>query len=176
MTSTTAILSALLALPVFKDDLADERKPAQYAAIASEIAQLKPPAGVGRKEWQALVLVIGYAESGYALRITEGNCRTYECDRGRARSNWQMHQNDHTRPVWDQLQGFSTLHVQVQTADKMLKRAYYTCERSNPNGFWAAQTILAYAGRGCVDRQTIAPWKGLNLRLEYWRRTWRVLG
>ncbi len=176
MSTTTQVLAALLALPTFHEDVADERKPAQLAAVAHEVAQLKPPAGVGAKEWRALVVAVGQAESGFSLRIMEGNCKPFECDRGRARSNWQMQKNRLNEAVWDELQGFESLRVQVQIADKMLKRAYYTCERSNPDGFWAAQTILAYAGRGCVDRKTIAPWRGLDHRLELWRKAWRAMG
>jgi hypothetical protein len=174
-TATAQVLAALLALPTYREDVADPRKPAQIAALAHEIAELKPPAGVNSKDWRALVIAVGQAESNFSLRIMEGRCKPFECDRGRARSAWQMHKNKHTAPVWDELHGFETLRVQVQTADGMLKRAYYMCERSNPEGFWAAQTILAYAGRGCVDKKTIEPWRGLELRLEYWRKAWRAM-
>lgn len=175
MTPFEATLAALLKLPVYKDDRADERKPAQLAAVAFEVSRLKPPSGVGAKEWRALVLAVGEAESGYSLRIMEGLCRPHECDHGRARSPWQMHENPWTRPVWAELQGFEGLRVQVQAVDGMLKRAYFQCERSRPDGFWASQTLLAYAGKGCVDR-TIAPWRGLELRLQYWRVAWRAMG
>lgn len=175
MNAFEATLAAVLKLPVYKEDLADERKPAQIAAIALEVSRLRPPPGVNAKEWRALVLAVGEAESGFSLRIMEGLCKPHECDHGRARSPWQMHENDHTRPFWQSLQGFEGLRVQVDQADKMLKRAYFQCERSNPEGFWAEQTVLAYAGKGCVNR-TIAPWKGLDLRLNYWRLAWRAMG
>ncbi len=170
-----ATLAAVLRLPVHHEDLKDERKIPQLAAIALEVSQLKPPLGVTSKDWRALILAIGEAESGFSLRIMEGLCRSHECDHGLARSPWQMHANDFTRPAWEQLQGFEGLHVQVQAVDGMLKRAYYLCERSNPEGYWAEQTILAYAGRGCINR-TIAPWKGLELRLSYWRTARRAMG
>ncbi len=167
-------LAGLLALPIYKDDRQDPRKFSQLALVAHEVSQLEPPPGVSRKDWMALVVAIGEAESGYSLRIMEGLCRPLECDRGRARSPWQMHQNDHTRPVWDELQGFMTLHVQVQTASAMLKRSYFTCV--NRSGLpWQKSTVLAYAGRGC-NSQTIVPWAGLDLRMRYWTVARRAMG
>ncbi len=174
MTPVEATLAALLALPVYKDDVTDHRKPAQYAALAHEVAQLKPPAGVGAKDWRALVLAVGAAETHFALRIMEGQCKPFECDRGRARSSWQLHSNQHTAPVWEQLHGFVTLSVQVRTADAMLKRAYYQC-RTTPSDIWIRPVVNAFAGRGCKSN-TIAPWRGIDLRLDYWLRARRAMG
>ena len=168
MTPFEATLAAVLKLPVYKDDLKDERKPAQLAAVALEVSHLKPPSGVNAKEWRALVLAVGEAESGYSLRIMAGECRPFECDHGRARSPWQMHENDHTRPFWQDLQGFVGLHVQVDQADKMLKRAYFQCPRT-------PSVVNAYAGKGCGGN-TIAPWRGADLRIHFWLVAWQAMG
>lgn len=169
-------LAALLRLPVYKEDVAEtERKRQQFEAVATEVAKLKPPAGVAAREWRAIVVAVGEAESGYSLRIMAGQCKPYECDHGRARSAWQMHENNYTRPVWEQLWGQENLAIQVQAADGMLKRAYYRCEKEQPDGFWVEQTFLAYAGRNC-KQTTIEPWKGLALRVGYWRLAFRAMG
>lgn len=173
MTPLAAALAAVLALPVYKDDLTDARKVPQLAALAREVSLLEPPAGVSRKDWRALVLAVGEAETGYSLRIMDGLCRPYECDHGKARSPWQLHANDHTRPVWEQLQGFTTLHVQVQTASEMLKRSYFTCARSRAP--FPQATLLAFAGKGCRP-DTIVPWRGLDLRVRYWTIARRAMG
>ena len=169
-----ATLLALLALPTYHEDLDDPRLPKLREAVASEVSELKPPPGVSAKDWRALVLAVGAAETHFALRIAyEGRCRPHECDHGRARSPWQMHLNDYTRPVWDLLDdGYDTLHVQAQTADKMLKVAYYTCARSGQP--FPQATILAFAGRGCSP-QTIEPWKGLALRIKYYQLARRAM-
>lgn len=167
-------LAALLKLPIYKDDFDDPRKPAQLAAVALEVSRLKPPAGVGAKEWRALVLAVGEAETGYSLRIMAGECKHFECDHGRARSPWQMHENGYNRPVWDQLQGFVGLHVQVDEADKMLKRAYFQC-RLTPSDVWVRPVVTAYAGKGCGGN-TIGPWRGADLRIAYWLRAWKAMG
>lgn len=167
-------LAAALALPVHKEDLGDPRVPALRAAVALEVSRLKPPAGVDPKDWRALVLAVGAAETHLSPRIIDGHCRPWECDRGRSRSGWQLQRNLHTAPVWERLQGFENLHVQVATADAMLKRAYYQC-RGARSVVWIDPVVLAYAGRGCRNT-TIEPWKGLPLRRQYWVRARQAMG
>lgn len=175
MNAFESALAGLLSLPVAKDDRNDPRKYSQYVAIATEVAKLKPPRGVETREWRALVEAIGGAETHYLLRVMEGHCKPFECDRGHARSSWQLHKNLYTAPVWEQLQGFTTIAVQVQTADAMMKRAYYQCERSNPEGDWVRQVVLSFAGKGCKP-DTIVPWRGLDLRINYWNHVRRAMG
>ncbi len=155
--------SAMARLPTFHEDAADERKPGQIAAIAKAIeeASQKPPGGLSRKDWQALLVAVGFWESTFSLRILAGDCKPHECDRGRARSAWQLHRNLFTAPVWDRLIG-EDIELQAQTASDMLKRAFATCSRSGAH--WLSGTINAYAGRRCGDTS----WPGRAQREKTW--------
>lgn len=176
MTPLASTLAALLALPIAHEDLTSELKPAQYAALASEIAKVKPPRGIGAKDWRALLIAVGAAETHYSLRIMDGGCKLFECDRGKARSAWQLHENDFTRPVWVELHGFVNLHIQVKTADEMLKRSWYQCgSHARELPFAVNSTLLAFAGRGCTVG-TIVPWSGLQLRTTYWLKARQAMG
>lgn len=177
MTPFVYTLAALNALPVAVEDLQEERKPAQYYAIAAEVSRLKPPAGIGAKDWRALVIAVGGAETHYLLRVMDGHCRPLECDRGLARSSWQMHKNLFTAPVWDQLQGLANIPMQVKTADEMLKRAYHQCRGNAVDPLHLVQrTVLGFAGRGCDPKATAAPWRGLGLRTTYWLKARQAMG
>ncbi len=181
MTPFEATLAAVLALPASVEDKADPRQSAHLQAIALEVSQLKPPRGIGAKDWRAIVLASGFAETHMSLRIMDGLCKAFECDRGKARSGWQLHSNDFTRPVWDQLQGLDNLHVQVVTADSMLKRSYYQCggasraarfsvlasSRSSPSP--AAAAPLAPSSRGRAS--SCAPTTG-RLLVARWAERW----
>lgn len=178
MTPFEATLAALLALPTYKEDRApehQERRQELLAAIAGPVSELSPPAGIDARDWRALVIAVGGAETHYSLRIVaDGRCKPYECDRGRARSAWQLQNNDHLRPVWEELgQGLSTIDVQVRAADQMLKRAYHQCRQAP--GEWKYKTLMSFAGRGC-KQMTLGPWRGLVLRLDYWQRARRAMG
>ncbi len=178
MTPFDIVLAGLLKLPIAHEDQADPRKPAQLAALALEVSQLKPPAGLSRKDWWSLVLAVGAAETHFSLRVMDGQCKPFECDRGKARSSWQLHKNLYTASVWDQLHGFAHLSVQVQAADAMLKRSYYQCRAAATDPLVLVQrTVHAFAGLGClVDRKTVNPWRGLQLRNTYWLRVRQAMG
>src|SRR5687767_12279984 len=89
------VLAGLNALAVFTEDRAPElaeQKRQQYAAIASAVASVAGEQKIARRaEWASLIVAIGYAESGFSLRIMDGRCKPWECDRGRARGGWQVH-------------------------------------------------------------------------------------
>ncbi len=177
MTPFAYTLAALTALPVANEDLGNEYKPAQYAAIAREVSQLKPPAGIGAKDWRALVLAVGGAETHYLIRVMDGRCRPLECDKGLARSAWQMHKNLFNAPVWEQLHGLTNIPVQVKTADAMLKRAYHQCRADAVDPLWLVKrTVLGFAGRGCDPKATVEPWRGLELRTTYWLKARQAMG
>jgi hypothetical protein len=176
MTPFEATLAAVLALPAAAEDKTDPRQPAHLQAIALEVSQLKPPRGIGAKDWRSLVLAVGFAETHMSLRIMDGHCKAFECDRGKARSGWQLQQNRFTSPVWEQLHGLDNLHTQVVTADGMLKRSWYQCNSASVELPFAVQrTIIAFAGRGCTVG-TIVPWAGLQLRTGYWLTARRKMG
>ena len=167
---TSWVLAALLALPVSREDRGVEQalaKREQLEAIADAVAHVSLTAPRPPREWAALVLAVGYHESSYSLRIHAGHCKPLECDRGRARSSWQLHQNYHTRPVWDELWGIENTAVQVRAADGMLRRAFYTCARSGVP--WLQATLSAYRGSRCG-----AEWPGLQVRLATARRLLKV--
>lgn len=161
------VRAAMDALPVFHEDRGDPGKSAQLDAIAAAVAEVSRDAPRPPREWAALLLTIGYHESTFSLRIHRGECKPYECDRGRARSAWQLHKNLYTAPIWDQLHGIEHTAVQVRAASDALKRAYFTCSRSGVP--WLQGTLNGYAGRRCS-----AEWPGLDLRTATFNRLQRV--
>lgn len=161
------VRAAVESLPCFVEDRGDPEKEAQLDQIAAAIAEVSRDAPRSPREWAALLLTIGYHESTFSLRIHRGQCKPHECDRGRARSAWQLHKNTFTAPVWDQLHGIENTRVQVQAASDALKRAYFTCNRSGVP--WLQATLNAYAGRRCS-----AEWPGLGQRVATYQHLVRV--
>lgn len=161
------VRAAVDSLPVFVEDRGDPQKDAQLAAIAAAIADVSRDAPRPQREWAALLLTIGYHESTFSLRIHRGECRPHECDRGRARSAWQLHKNLFTEPVWEQLHGIEHTAVQVRAASDALKRAYFTCSRSGVP--WLQATLNGYAGRRCSSQ-----WPGLDQRVATFNRLQRI--
>ena len=161
------VRAAMDALPCYVEDRDDPDKSAQLDAIAAAVAEVSKDAPRAPREWAALLLTIGYHESTFSLRIQRGQCKPYECDRGRARSAWQLHKNLFTAPVWEQLHGVENTKVQVRAASDALRRAYFTCGRSGVP--WVQATLNAYAGRRCS-----AEWPGLGQRVATFNRLLRV--
>ena len=161
------VRAAMESLPCFHEDRGDSGKSAQLDAIALAVAEVSRDAPRPPREWAALLLTIGYHESTFSLRIHRGECKPYECDRGKARSAWQLHKNLFTAPVWDQLHGLEHTTVQVRAASEALKRAYFTCNRSGVP--WLQATLNGYAGRRCG-----AEWPGLDQRAATFNRLLRV--
>lgn len=161
------VRAAVDSLPVFVEDRGDTRKDGQLAAIAAAVADVSRDAPRPPREWAALLLTIGYHESTFSLRIHRGECKPHECDRGRARSAWQLHKNLFTEPVWEQLHGVENTAVQVRAASDALKRAYFTCSRSGVP--WLQATLNGYAGRRCSSQ-----WPGLDQRVVTFNRLQRV--
>jgi hypothetical protein len=161
------VRAAMDALPCFHEDRGDPAKSEQLDAIAAAVAEVSRDAPRSPREWAALLLTIGYHESTFSLRIHRGQCKPYECDRGRARSAWQLHKNLYTAPLWEQLHGIEHTAVQVRAASDALKRAYFTCSRSGVP--WLQATLNAYAGRRCS-----ADWPGLDQRVATYARLSRI--
>jgi hypothetical protein len=161
------VRAAMESLPCFVEDRGDPEKDAQLDAIAAAVAEVSREAPRPPREWAALLLTIGYHESTFSLRIHRGQCKPHECDRGRARSAWQLHKNLFTAPVWDQLHGIEHTRVQVQAASDALKRAYFTCNRSGVP--WLQATLNGYAGRRCGSE-----WPGLDQRVSTYQRLLRT--
>jgi hypothetical protein len=161
------VRAAIDALPCFHEDRADPDKSAQLDVIAEAIAEVSKDAPRPPREWAALLLAVGHHESTFSLRIHRGQCKPHECDRGRARSAWQLHKNLFTAPIWDELHGIEHTAVQVRAASDALRRAYFTCHRSGVP--WLQGTLNAYAGRRCG-----AQWPGLDQRTQTFHRLTRV--
>jgi hypothetical protein len=161
------VRAAMDSLPCYVEDRDDPDKSAQLDAIAAAVAEVSKDAPRAPREWAALLLTIGYHESTFSLRIQRGHCKPYECDRGRARSAWQLHKNLFTAPVWDQLHGVENTKVQVRAASDALKRAYFTCSRSGVP--WLQATLNGYAGRRCSGE-----WPGLGQRVSTFNHLLRV--
>jgi hypothetical protein len=157
------VRAAMDALPCFHEDRGDPDKSAQLDAIAAAVAEVSRDAPRPPREWAALLLTIGYHESTFSLRIHRGQCKPHECDRGKARSAWQLHKNLYTAPIWDQLHGLEHTQIQVRAASDALKRAYFTCSRSGVP--WLQATLNGYAGRRCS-----AQWPGLDQRTSTFNR------
>lgn len=161
------VRAAMDALPCFHEDRGNPEKAPQLDAIAAAVAEVSQDAPRPPREWAALLLTIGYHESTFSLRIHRGECKPYECDRGRARSAWQLHKNLHTAPVWEKLHGIEHTAIQVRAASDALKRAYFTCSRSGVP--WLQATLNGYAGRRCSSE-----WPGLDLRVGTFNRLVRT--
>jgi hypothetical protein len=161
------VRAAVDSLPRFVEDRGDARKDSQLAAIAAAVADVSREAPRPPREWAALLLTVGYHESSFSLRIHRGECKPHECDRGRARSAWQLHKNLFTEPVWEQLHGIENTAVQVRAASDALRRAYFTCSRSGVP--WLQATLNGYAGRRCSSQ-----WPGLDQRTVTFNRLQRI--
>jgi hypothetical protein len=151
--------AALGRLPVAVTDRAPElaeAKRAQLDAMALAMAHESLTAPVSPRQWVAVLGAIGFRESSFSLDVQAGKCANHQCDprklRGgsiefRARSNFQLHQNDHTSPVWEQLIGVENTAVQVAAASKMAKVGHHRCARlgvSFPESVWRG-----FAGGSC---------------------------
>jgi hypothetical protein len=161
------VRAALDALPRYHEDREAPDKSAQLDVIAASIAEVSRDAPRPPREWAALLLTVGYHESAFSIRIHRGQCKPHECDRGRARSAWQLHKNLFTEGVWDQLHGIEHTALQVRAASDALRRAYMTCRKSGVP--WLPGTLNAYAGRRCG-----AEWPGLDARLATFAMLSRV--
>jgi hypothetical protein len=133
--------AALGRLPVTVADRSPERagaKREQLDALATAMAHESLTAPVPPRQWVAVLGAIGFRESTFSLDVHAGKCAAWQCDVRKlpgggvqfmARSSFQLHENDHTRPVWDQLVGVENTAVQVAAASKMAKVGHYRCSR-----------------------------------------------
>lgn len=160
------ILSALLSLPTFVEDRDAPDKRAQLVAVADAVASVATDQKITTpRNWAALILAIGQAESGFSLRIHAGQCKPFECDRGRARGLFQVHRYAEAVPLWEQMHGVENTAAQVQVAHARLKRGYYQCRGAAD---WTIATINGFAGKRCA-----LVWPGLEARVALWRRAVR---
>lgn len=149
--------AALARLPVaVKDRARADEKRDQLDALALAIAHESLTAPVAPRQWVAVLGAIGFRESTLSLDVHAGQCLPHQCDvrklpgggiRFMARSSFQLHENDHTRPVWDQLVGVENTAVQVAAASKMAKVGHYRCARLGVS--FPASAFRGYSGASC---------------------------
>lgn len=132
-------------------------------AIATEAA--KAPKSRTPREWVALIDTVLENETHGSLRIHEGRCKPFECDRGRARGPFQEQKTKRNAPIWDQLVGVENTAVQVASASEGLKRAYWYARKHCPDVFWVTATLRTFGGRSCL-----LPWAGDKPRLASFER------
>lgn len=149
--------AALARLPVaVKDRDRTEEKRQQLDALALAIARESLTAPVSPRQWVAVLGAIGFRESTFSLDVHAGQCLRFQCDARKlagggvqfmARSSFQLHENDHTRPVWAQLVGVENTVVQVAAASKMAKIGHYRCARLGVP--FPASVFRGFSGASC---------------------------
>ena len=155
------ILAALALLPIFGEDRpVTPEKQRQLDAISQAVrAAAKTP------DEAAFLLAFGWHESNFSLRIAQGRCKPHECDRGKARSPWQLHRVGMTEERWAQMQGVE--HVNEQAAEAM-NRARWALRQCSTDRIRGAFRVLS--GRGCQY-----PLKGEAERVATFERVRRRL-
>lgn len=138
-----ALLAALNALPN-RPAAFDEHSPQIAAALSSATRTARDA---------ATLFAVGYFESGFQPRIQEGECRPHECDRGLARSFWQMHEAI-TSGAWGEMLGMKSVHLSAEVAARILRRGRRVCHsESGAISYFAVGTCLG--------------WKGADARARY---------
>ena len=159
MSLTNYLLAAIATLPTFHEDIGPQyaaRKHAQAEVIAQAISDVAESAegwSGTKRELATLLLTVAWHETHFSLRIHEGNCKPYECDNGRARSLWQLHVHPSLpRATWLGLAGVDVDATRraAREAAKALTRSRNMCSSRARGVELVAQTLSAYAGRGCV--------------------------
>lgn len=113
--------------------------PADLDLIAAELARQVP----SRKK-AALLIAIGCQETHYDKRIIAGQCKPWECDRGKSRGAWQGQRNHDVANLWDAANG--NIPIQLQMAYTTLNHSMIRCE---PFGPFPAHVFRAYRGGSC---------------------------
>lgn len=146
---------------VFHEDREAVSKAEQLDELARAIADVSRDKPLPPQKWAALLVTVGYHESGFAMRIIANRCKPTECDRGRARGFGQVHANALNRQEWTESPG--NVALQAKLTSDALARAYWNCKRSGVEAVRA--TLSSYAGMRCG-----AEWPGLELRMATYSR------
>jgi len=130
------VLAMLIALP--------GAEPAHSQVIADAVAE----AACGDKLLAAELVAVGFYESGFTPRIQEGRCRSYECDKGRARSYWQMQRTSFSRDTWDSMVGLDHegILTAAQTAGTILLAGRKACRTVSGTLSWYATGRCYWSG------------------------------
>jgi len=135
------ILLAILAFPLFHEDIQTEQKRAQLEAVAKSVASVSRTA-----DEAAFLLAWGKAETHFSLRIHRGECRRWECDGGKARGPWQAHKNGMPDDQWGRMIGVENIDVQARQAIRHARWALQACPGDRIRG-----AFRVLAGHGCLS-------------------------
>lgn len=149
-------LRKAMALPVYYEDQPPGgmvgptlEKRVELETVAREIARVSARAPLPPRQWAMLLLMTGWHESTYSIRIVMGSCRKHECDGGRARGAFQGHRlASMSAEVWAKMVGLENLPTQVEQADELLRRHLRTC----PGASDAESIITGYMGKRCYSK------------------------
>lgn len=134
-----AVLAALaLVVTPPADRGTPEQAAQQHVLAASLTAQKLTP------DELAFVLAWGQHETHFAVRIHSGNCKRWECDRGRARGPWQLHQNGMRAEDWNRMHGVENTPMQVARAVRQARWALRQCPDDRIRG-----AFRVLGARGC---------------------------
>lgn len=161
MSLTTYLLLAISSLPTFHEDVGESfvsKKRTQAEVIAqaiSEVSETTRGWPGTKRELASLLLTVAWHETRLSLRIHDGLCKPYECDRGRARGLWQLQvHRSLPKERWLELAGLDldSTRSAAEEAAKALVRSRRWCASRTRNADWVAPTLSAYAGIGCGGR------------------------
>ncbi len=150
------IAEAFERLPVSEGDRSPARAPAkaaQTSRFVEAIARVSRNAPRPPREWSALLLTLGSAESNFDSEVVEGRCPPRRCDvrmaRGvrmfLARGAFQQHRVSFLTDLWEVSHG--SPEIQVEMADRTLRRSLTRCA---PFGPYPGHVFRAYGGsRSC---------------------------
>lgn len=130
---------------------------AEYAEPVAEALQ-NIPWDAPEQRKAALVMTVGCFESRWLERIQAGQCHKDECDRGRARSFFQLQHTWATRDNWSDLLGLehANIYSATDSAIRVLRSGLSTCH--------SVRGALSYYAVGrCA-------WGGVNSRVSFERR------
>lgn len=148
------LLVALALLPRFGEDREAVGKLVQEEAIGRAVLH----ASHGDPELASFLLAWEDAETHGSLRIHRGECYRWECDHGRARGPWQLHQNMMSAPRWALMIGVENTEAQAEQAARMAQWALRDCHAQGDDRIVKAFRRLG--ARGCNE-----PLKGEQDRL-----------
>jgi hypothetical protein len=137
-----AVLVAIGLLPVFHEDVGVPGKAEQLSAVAAAVSKV-----ARSPEEAAFLLAWADAESHFSLRVSRGECRRWECDRGRARGPWQNHRNGLSAADWDRMHGVENIDFQAERAAKHARWSLRECRMKGDAQIRSAFALLG--GKSC---------------------------
>jgi len=153
--SSAAILVVLLQHPAWADRHAtSEQRERALAPVAIAIAE------ASRDTTDAALLVaLGLHESGFASGVVHGVCRAGECDGGKARGSWQLHQSA-CREAWALDAGTDgSIAAEARCAIRQLRYHGWRCREHA-----LSPTVGAFSGGASCH------WLGAEARVRTARR------